>query len=89
MTEIHGLKLPAHKAGLYLKHNEHKDVYETVEEWAMNSFYDDDDWASMEEKAKAIETNELWHLQWYPDTPIGFCTRLASTLEALLEGLEE
>lgn len=73
--------LPPHKGGLYLTHNEHKGVYETV---ALFTGRDrDDQWVSPEEKRKAIETDELWCLQWYPDTPVGFCVLMASSLEAI------
>ena len=81
-----GNRLPAHKAALYLTHNDHLSVYETVEQWWADKMYcDDDDWVSLEEKAKALESNEVWELRWYPDTPVGFYIRLASTLEAVLE----
>ena len=81
-------RLPAHKAALYLTHNDHLSVYETAEQWWADRVRhngDEDDWVSREEKAKALESNEVWELRWYPDTPVGFCIRLASTLEAVLE----
>lgn len=70
--------LPAHKCGLHLSHNEHRDVYETVEE-----FYDVDNFISIEELAKAISEDSVWVLHWYPETPIGFHRVAASTLEAI------
>ena len=72
--------LPEHKCGLYLEHNAHKDVYETIEE-----FYDFGDFVSEKERLKAIEANSVWKLQWYPDTPIGFYIACASTLDAIEE----
>ncbi len=42
------------------------------------------DWVSEEERAKAIEANSVWRIQWYPSTPIGSYTVMASSLEALL-----
>ena len=74
--------LPEHKCGLYLEHNAHKDVYETIEE-----YYDPEDFVSREEWMKAVETDSVWHLQWYPDTPIGFYTVCASTLDAVEEAI--
>jgi hypothetical protein len=35
---------------------------------------------------RAIATDELWTMQWYPETPVGFCVLHASTLAALLAG---
>lgn len=74
---------PEHKASLTLTHNEHRDYYESVEDW--EAFHDDGtvDWLSQEQRAKAIETDSVWCLQWYPDTPVGFCRLFAADLEAL------
>lgn len=47
------------------------------------------EWASDEERAKAIETNSWWCAQWYPHTPVGFCSVSASTLPALIAALAE
>ena len=72
--------LPKHKCGLYLSHNEHRDVYETVEE-----FYEADFFVSPEDMQKCIDTDELWELQWYPETPIGFHKVNGSSLEIVLK----
>ena len=74
--------LPEHKCGLYLEHNSHKDVYETIEESC-----DPGDFVSEKEWLKAVEDNSVWRLQWYPDTPIGFYIVCASTLEAVEEAI--
>ena len=76
--------LPEHKCGLYLTHNEHRDVYETIEEC-----YDIHDFISAEELQKAIAEDSVWVLQWYPDTPIGSYCLLASSLEALEAKVKE
>jgi len=76
--------LPEHKCGLYLTHNEHRDVYETVED-----FYEVECFVSPEEFAKALSENSVWVLQWYPETPIGFHRIAASTLEALKSYFEK
>lgn len=83
--------LPAHKCGLYLEHNSHRDMYESVEQWEENMLSFDGvepgserDWISAEERQKAIETDSVWTLQWYPNTPVAFCRLWASSLEALL-----
>lgn len=76
--------LPKHDCSLTITHNDHLDCYETVEQQVAER-----DWVSREhfvsdaECDRAIETNELWCLQWYPDTPVVFYRRFASTLEAL------
>jgi len=77
-------QLPKHNCGLYLEHNPHKDCYEDVETFTLL----DDSWVSPEECQKAIISNELWTLQWYPDTPIGFHRVMASTLEAILSAVQ-
>lgn len=64
--------LPAHKAGLSLQHNEHRNYYQSALEWLIGqesfggpSF----DWVSPEEREKAIREDSIWVLHWYPDTP--------------------
>ena len=79
--------LPEHKCGLFLTHNEHRNYYETVEQWLENGQRDDPksgfEWVSPEEREKAIREDSVWTLQWYPDTPIGSYDIAASSLEAL------
>jgi len=76
--------LPKHRCGLHLSHNEHRDVYETIEE-----FYDPEDFISTEEWGKAVAEDSVWVLHWYPNTPIGFIRIAASTLEAIKSKLKE
>lgn len=78
------VKLPKHKCGLFLSHNEHRDYYQSIEE-AILEREEHRDWRSEEDKAEAIATDELWELQWYPDTPISSYCVAAPTLEKLLE----
>ena len=73
---------PEHKCGLYLTHNEHRDVYETVKQ-----YYDHEYFESVEEWKKAVESDNVWSLQWYPNTPVGFNRICASTLDGLKEAL--
>ena len=40
------------------------------------------EWASDEEREKAIRENSVWTIQWYPETPVGFYCVGASTFEA-------
>ena len=76
---------PAHKCGLFLTHNEHKDYYETVEEWLNSMSQCPWDFRDEESLKRCIETNEIWTLQFYPRTPIAFEAYAAPTLEELLE----
>lgn len=50
-----------------------------------NSFgrFDDKNFTSPEEKQRCADTNTIWTLQWYPDTPVGFYVVHASTFEAI------
>ena len=73
---------PAHKAGLSLEHNQHKNVYEKAEDWIIENEWCE--WESEEAKKIAIDTDEIWTIQWYPDTPVGFCAVAAPTLADLL-----
>ena len=75
---------------LTLTHNEHKNYYQTVTESAeMGDLgYRDTDWVSPEQRQKAIDTDECWTLQWYPDTPVGFNIMSAADLDVLSVSLE-
>lgn len=80
------MNLPKHACGLYLSHNEHRDYYESATEWIGNQdapFKDD------ESKARAIATDSVWVLQWYPRTPVGFRIIAAPTLEEALDWAAE
>lgn len=76
--------LPAHKCGLYLTHNEHKDVYDTVER-----FYDIEEFYSEEDYKKCCKTQDVWALQWYPKTPVGSYKICGSSIEMLQLNLKE
>lgn len=78
------MEFPDHKAGMFLEHNAHKNIYQSVKDWILedNSMLY---WESAEHKERAIESDEVWTLQWYPDTPIGFYMIAAPTLEELLK----
>ncbi len=76
------IKLPEHKCGLTLEHNDHKGYYQSVADYIDdNSRFQ---WPSDEEKQKAIDTNEIWTLHWYPETPVGFYAVAAASLDELL-----
>lgn len=80
--------IPRHEASFQLTHNSHKDVYET----AAQRIDDGDDyysnpgnWVSLEQRQLAIDTNSIWTVHWYPDTPIGFHFMHAAELPALTD----
>lgn len=80
------MDFPEHKGALRLTHNEHKNYYQTVEEWCRDNEGDGCvfEWVSPAERAAAIRNDSVWVLQWYPDTPVGFCALAASTLHSVL-----
>jgi len=83
------MNLPDYQIALYIHHNEHKLYYETVSEAIASRTYDSDDFVSDAERDAAIAMNSVWRVQWYPRTPVGFCTVLASSLEAALTAARE
>jgi hypothetical protein len=74
--------LPEHKCHLNLLHNQHRVYYESAAEYALRF---PESWKDEEAKQRAITTDEIWELQWYPNTPVGFNHVLAPTLAELLE----
>lgn len=80
------MNLPKHECSLSINHNCCRDYYQTVEQWV-----DQDDgcikpeWKDEASKQQAIDTNEIWTMQWYPITPIGNHYVAAPTLEELLD----
>lgn len=79
------ITFPPHKGELSLTHNAHRSDYQTAEQWAAG----ETDWVSDAERLRALETDEVWVLQWYPETPIGFHRVVASTLEAVLQAARD
>lgn len=76
------IELPKH-IHLAISHNAHAMNYETVEQYLM----DDDhiDFRSAESRQQCIDQNEIWEVQWYPSTPIGFYCVGAPTLGEALD----
>lgn len=77
---------PEHKCGLFLEHNAHRDYYQSVADWMKDQderggMYE---WESEEAISRSIATDEIWTLQWYPNTPVGFIAVAAPTLRELL-----
>ena len=52
------IKLPAHKAGLFISHNEHRNYYESIADYLGRDYVGD--FESPESRARCIATDELW-----------------------------
>lgn len=76
--------LPVHSCHLQLSHNEHRVYYVPASSYANDKIYAGA-WKDDEAKARAIATDEIWELQWYPNTPVGFRLVCAPTLLELIE----
>jgi len=77
------IQFPKHKCSLTLQHNAHKDYYQPLADYIEeNDWYN---WISDEAKQQALATDEIWTIQWYPDTPIGSYSVAAATLQELLD----
>jgi len=77
--------LPKHKVCLELVHNQHRAYYLSVKDYISNRI----SWKDDEAKNRSITSGELWELQWYPETPVGFHHLAAPTLQELLELAKE
>lgn len=84
-------ELPTHEASLTLVHNDHKNNYLTVAEAIEQEVfgYTEECWVSEAERLRAIESNDCWSLQWYPNSPVGFYILAAHSLDALLEAAKK
>ena len=90
VANLPALLLKGKYSCLHLTFNEaHAVNYDTVEAFIRCGQYDPESWVNPEEMQKSIDTNSVWTLQWYPDTPIGFYTLRASSLDVLLAALED
>lgn len=76
------IKLPEHKCGLYISHNAHINSYQNIDEYID---FIDPDWKNEEHKQRCIDTNEIWQMRVYPDTPVGSYVIAAPTLDELLD----
>ena len=77
---------PKHDCSLCLEHNPHKNYYETVDAYVASTKVS---WKDDDARNKAVQTNELWTLQWYPRTPVVFMSIAAPSLEELLAFAQE
>jgi hypothetical protein len=68
-------------------HNEHKLYYQTAEQFIAEGHVKSQ-FLNQEEVDKAIETDEIWSVQWYPNTPVGSCMVYASKLNVIFEYIQ-
>lgn len=78
------MKFPKH-ISITIEHNDHAKVYETAEQWISERDENLPTFPSEKEKQLCISQNELWTMQWYPNTPVGFVWIAAASFEALME----
>jgi hypothetical protein len=55
-------------------------VYETVQDY----YPEVEDFISLVDWKKCDDTGDVWELQWYPETPIGFHRVIGSSLELVM-----
>lgn len=72
------------KCGVHLTVNDHRDVYETVEQWLenMHDFAED---LEPDVREQMIANDTIIDLHFYPNTPVGFYKVLHHDLDAALE----
>jgi len=74
---------------LTIHFNDHKSVYRTARQTVLDGSIAADDFISEEEFVKAMNTDTIWNIHWYPSTPVGFYSIYASSLSALLTYLKD
>lgn len=76
------------KCGVYLSVNEHRDVYQSVEE-RINEINSEEIEIDDELRKVLIEADCIYELQFYPDTPVGFYVVYGESLEKVLRKAEK
>ena len=83
------MKLPRH-INLTIEHQPHAMNYQTVAEWLLDRFGSAKGCSIRDaDRDEMLRTGEVWQVHWYPDTPIGFHSVAAATLERALERANE
>ncbi|HWW56373.1 MAG TPA: hypothetical protein VN047_05740 [Sphingopyxis sp.] len=85
---LRGLLRGEHSS-LHLSFNDHAANYLDATKERADGDLPDDEWVSESERDKALGLNQVWTLQWYPNSPVGFCRKRASSLDALLSWVAE
>ena len=76
------MQFPKYNISLCLSHNEYKNYYSSIET-AVEDHTVREFWL-VGEKEKALATGDIWELQWYPSTPIGFHKVVGASLEVVM-----
>lgn len=71
------------KCSIYIKYNEHKDYYETVQK----HYFNPDGPGVMPDIVGTLDllSDNFWTLQVYPNTPIAFYWGIANDLDELIQ----
>lgn len=89
----HAIEFPKHDCSLKLEHNPHCYFYLSAGDWIAEEDGKCDEamyvWRDELSKQRSIDSNEIWTLQWYPDTSDTFFAIAAPTLSELLEFASE
>jgi len=90
-ANLAALLFPRHKCSLHLTHNQHTAYHQTVAQYIQDreDRGQEVEWVSETQMRKALDTNEIWELQWYPETPLGSHSLLACDLNELLIAAKE
>jgi hypothetical protein len=71
-------------SSINITYNDHSVNYMDAATAISDGSYGYVEWVSEDEKVLASEKNSVWVLQWYPNTPIGFCAVAASSFAVCL-----
>lgn len=76
------MDFPRYEVSMTLTHNEHRIYYEDPAQWIEDNKWAQ--WKDQESKDRAIKTNSIWTIQWFPVTPIGSYAFAAPTCDEVL-----
>ena len=82
------MNLPQNKFGLTLEQNPQKTQFISVGQWLDVRDETGPDFENDEAREQAISTEELWVLQWFPDSSAGSYYIAAPSLEGVLRYAE-
>lgn len=72
---------------LQITHNIHNIFYQSIEDYIRNDLQVE--WVPGDARERAIATDSMWVVSWYPDTLVGFCSMAGATLEEVLDYIYE
>jgi len=78
------------KCSISLGINKHRDYYETAEQYVNNiNGRNDREEIEDELKYRMIDTDTIYELQFYPDTPVGFYVVYGTSLDEVINKAKE